>query len=82
MVSTDPHVQLVSTIQNVIKTSNSNIEVNQPQPKHLKTILIKKKKVEKKFEEEVKQQRWIGQYTVQQWQDEHLHHESYNIAMV
>ena len=113
-VSADPHVQLVSTFQNVkdkkslrsivkdartfagqldlnieynrveskttIKTSNSTIEVNQPQPKHLKTIL--RKKVEKKLEEEVKQQRWIGQYTVQQWQDEHLHHESYNIAKV
>ena len=97
-VSADPHVQLVSTFQNVkekkslrsivkdartfagqldlkieynrveskttIKTSNSTIEVNQPQPKHLKTIL--RKKVEKKLEEEVKQQRWIGQYTVQE----------------
>ena len=113
-VSADPHVQLVSTFQNVkekkslrsivkdartfagqldlnieynrvesktdIKTSNATIEVNQPQPKHLKTIL--RKKVEKKLEEEVKQQRWIGQYIVQQWQDEHLHHESYNIAKV
>ena len=50
-----------------IKTSNSAIEVNQPQPKHLKEVI---------------QQRWIGQYTVQQWQDELLHHESYNIAKV
>ena len=63
-----------------IKTSNSTIEVSQPQPRQLKTIL--RKKVEKKLEEEVKQQRRIGQYTVQQWQDEHLHHESYNIAKV
>ena len=55
----------------IIKRSNSTIEVNQPQPKHLKTIL--RKKVENKLEEEVKQQRWIGQYTVQQWQDEHSH---------
>ena len=38
-----------------IKTSNSTIEVNQPQPKHLKPILWKK--VEKKLEEEVTQQR-------------------------
>ena len=59
-----------------INSSNSTIEVNQPQPKHLKTIL------RKKVEEGVKQQRWIGQYTVQQWQDEHLHHESYNNAKV
>ena len=63
-----------------IKTSNSTIEVNQPQPKHLKTLL--RKKVEKKLKEEVQQQRWLGQYTVQQWQDEHLHHESKNIAKV
>ena len=41
-----------------------------------------RKKVEKKLEDEVKQQRWIGQYTIPQWQDEHLHHESYNIAKV
>ena len=39
----------------IIKTtSNSTIEINQPQPKHLKTIM--RKKVEKKFEEEVKRQ--------------------------
>ena len=73
-VSADPHVQLVSTLQDIkekkslrsivkaartfaaqledlnteynrvenkttIKTINSIIEVNQPQPKHLKTIL-------------------------------------------
>ena len=63
-----------------IKTSNSTIEVNQPQPKHLKTLL--RKKVEKKLKEEVQQQRWLGQYTVQQWQDEHLHHESKNIAKI
>ena len=61
-----------------IKTSNSTIEVKQPQPKHLKKIL--RKQVKKKLKEEVKQQRWIAQYTVQQWQDEHLHDECYNIA--
>ena len=78
-VSADPHVQLVSTFQNVkekkslrsivkdariikgqldlnieynrveskttIKTRNSTIEVHQPQPKHLKTILREKKKL-------------------------------------
>ena len=111
-VSADPHVQLVSTFQDVkektslrsmvkdartfaaqldlniehnrveskttIKTSNSTIEVKQPQPKHLKRIL--RKQVEKKLKEEVKQQRWIAQYTVQQWQDEHLHDECYNIG--
>ena len=113
-VSADPHVQLVSTFQDVkekkslrsivkdartfaaqldlnieynrveskttIKTSNSTIEVKQPQPKHLKRIL--RKKVEKKLKEEVQQQQWLGQYTVQQWQDEHLHDECYNIAKV
>ena len=57
-----------------IKTSNPTIEVNQPQPKHLKTLLTKK--VEMKLKEEVQQQRWKGQYTVQQWEDEHLHDES------
>ena len=54
-----------------IKTSNSTVGVNQPQPKHLKTIL--RKKVKKKLKEKVKQQRWIGQCTVQQWQDEHYY---------
>ena len=82
-VSADPHVQLVSTFQNVkenkllrsidkdartfagqldlnieynrveskttIKTRNSTIEVHQPQPKHLKTILGKKTKLSGHF---------------------------------
>ena len=60
-----------------ITSNKGQIQVTKCQPRNIKSIL--KKEIEKKFEEEVKQQPWVGQYIVNQWPDEDLDKESYNI---
>ena len=63
-----------------LKSCSSVVEVCKCQPRHIKTML--KKEVERKYQEEVKQQPWVGQYVTNQWQDKDLHHESYNILNI
>ena len=63
-----------------ITSSSGTTQVSKCQPRHIKPIL--KKEIEKKFEEEVKQQPWVGQYLVSQWKETDLEKESYNISKI
>ena len=51
-----------------ITSNKGQIQVTKCQPWNIKSIL--KKEIEQKFQEEVKQQPWVGQIIVNQWQDE------------
>jgi len=64
-----------------ILTYNSTVlEVNNCKPSSMKSII--KKEVVKKYEFEVKQQPWVGQFTVKQWNNENLHKEWCDLTKV
>ena len=63
-----------------ITSNKGQIQVTKCQPRNNKSII--KEETEQKFEEEVKQQPWVGQYIVKQWQDDDLEKESYNISEI
>ena len=63
-----------------VTSNKEQTEVIKCQPRNMKSIL--KKQSEKKQEEEVEQQLWVGQYLTNQWHNKDLEKESYNINKI
>ena len=75
----DIHCDVAKKTPTII-SNKGQIQVTKCQPRNIKSLL--KKEIERRFEEEVKQQPWVAQYIVNQWQDEDLDKESYNISKI
>jgi len=76
------YIDLEYDVTKKTTTDASNKEqtkVSKYQPRNMRSVL--KKQIEKKQEEDVEQQPWVGQYLTHQWHNKDLKKESYNTDM-